>query len=781
LARPVGGSDDITTWDRRLVRYLPPEMPTDPVGPAQRYGPRGMVVGRNQAGQARLYVLNRIDNSVAIIDTSLERVRERFTLHNDPTPAHVKAGRHWLYDAQLSSSGYVSCATCHPDGRTDALAWRLGNPTGAGIAFPATPRDQLLRLAGTGTLGVGANGELSDPAFFVTTWWSQKFGSTALLQPEDKREMVTQSLQGLSNWEVDPAARDLFANAPYHWRGDRQTVQDFEEGFVNLLGTPQPSPAQKAQMEQFVLSISYPPNPKQDRTRTYPAGSRVARGLDLFHTQKTVLADRSCSTCHELPDGSNNRLTVLVTDPAIQKFIQFANRQGIESAALRGLFQKEPVWQSSGLDHQTASSTRIGHFGLNHNGIQPATANLDSSGVPQNLTTINSFIDLFFNNNIAQQKTDGEDVKQFVHELDWGIAPIIGWVSHVRQPEWVSFFQPPPGNTFTTMVGQVHEANAGLVVWVQLNAPTPSRRGFRYFPDGSFLEEPTGTVAFSLQQIHALMSNAQDSLTFVAVPLGSERRAASPTGIVTSFPQTTFATAPTFVDLHANTAYASVPQLTGPVPAPAGNKVPMAPPVLPDVEEVFAKTIQLFQQGLLNNPGTSFGLTGLRHEAPRRLRVRGTGIEHGAKLLVGILDPNATPTTDPLTTPRVTVALELHPTAEFSNGQRVWETAAELDPFQLYQLMLGGAKAPGVEHAIVGTVVEQYSLGGFGSNFGSIPALMNAWGPYPSFPAFSGAPQFQANTWNIYPIRVRNPGPNGPADPSGPVSATVWQQLVLGS
>lgn len=803
LARPAGGSADIATWTRRVMRFGP-ALPGGPQAPAQRFGPRSLVLGASQSGGARLYVLNRIDHSIIVIDARNEIVLDHLPLANDPTPAHVKAGRHWLYDAQLSSSHFVSCAGCHPDGRTDALSWRLSDVEGVGMAPAPTPHDELLKLAGTGSFpdvfdqGPGATnpGVFSSPLHFVMTWWTQTWDGarpTGTPYVDDKREMVTQTLQGLSNWEVDPSAAPLFSNAPYHWRGDRQTVQDFDEGFVNLLGSAPLSDADKAEMEEFVLSLSYPPNPKQDRTRTYPTGTLAAEGLELFHTRPSSLRNRSCSTCHELPEGSNNRLTVFVVDQEEDGFVASGNQQSIESGQLRGLFQREPVWQDGGEDQMAADSIRIGHWGLNHNGLQPTTGVVpDATDPVGNLTTINTFLDLFFT---TTNDPEGLAIKQFVHEMDWGVAPIIGHVEHVTQAEWPNYASPPPLaiDAFLTMISQVHEANAGMVLWLDLGGQgsgTPvNRRGFRYFPDGSFLEEPSG-AAITLQQIHGLLQHPTDAITALAVPLGSERRAASPTGTV-SWPQQSITLPVDGLELHANSAYEQVPTFPGPgavapntLAAPNGDPVALSsllPTVfgVPNVQvgEVYAETIRRYQQALLDAPD-SFGLTGLRHEAPRRIRVRGNQIQPGAKLLIEVPDPEQAPTDNPWTTPRITLALELYPTVEVESGQRVWETAAELDPLQVSQWLLGGSTAPGVQEAIIDTIVTEYQLPTIEALATQIAPLLGL-NTFPSYPN-PGAVPFET-IWNVYPVRVRNPGPGGPADPSGPESPREWRTLRLDS
>src|SRR5258705_184484 len=108
-------------------------------------------------------------------------------------------------------------------------------------------------------LGFGLDFDFSQGAFPTTTALFQFFktmiipaptggfpdtgGVNAGIEPSDpnpnaKGIMVTQSLQGLANFDVkaDGLLRHRFSNAPYHWRGDKKTFLDFNEAFVGLQG-----------------------------------------------------------------------------------------------------------------------------------------------------------------------------------------------------------------------------------------------------------------------------------------------------------------------------------------------------------------------------------------------------------------------------------------------------------------------------------------------------------------------------------------------------------------
>src|SRR5678815_129157 len=98
------------------------------VDPRTKRGPRGLALN---APAQRLYVLNRIANTLSVIDTSSDNVLREIPVGSfDPTPAFIRQGRGFLYDAKLSGNGTMACAACHIDAELDAIAWDLGDPGG---------------------------------------------------------------------------------------------------------------------------------------------------------------------------------------------------------------------------------------------------------------------------------------------------------------------------------------------------------------------------------------------------------------------------------------------------------------------------------------------------------------------------------------------------------------------------------------------------------------------------------------------------------------------------
>ena len=157
-----------------------------------------------------LFVLNRLANSLTGIDTTTRKVLWEIAMA-DPTPAAVRLGRGFLYDAKLSGNGTFACASCHVDGDIDGLAWDLGDRAGD---------------------------------MFTT-----KFLNVTITLHPMKGAMTTQSLKGLKG------------TGPFHWRGDKTKLQDFNGAFAELLGGSQLSAADMDAYVAFLETITYPPNP----------------------------------------------------------------------------------------------------------------------------------------------------------------------------------------------------------------------------------------------------------------------------------------------------------------------------------------------------------------------------------------------------------------------------------------------------------------------------------------------------------------------------------------
>ena len=324
-------------------------------------GPTGLAL--DEARQ-RLYVLNRFDNTIGVVDLTARAQTSNTPVGFDPEHEQIKRGRRILYDATFSAHGTVSCGSCHLNGHRDGLAWDLGNPVGQLDVV-----DNGL-TATFGFLGVALLGNGS---------------ATSTLHPM-KGPMTTQSLRGIIGTE------------PLHWRGDRTTFHAFNPAFTSLLGTAQVlSPQDLQDFQAFVASLTYPANPLQNLDRTLPnpsSGASPSRGEQIFKNSLTDLGVLTCNQCHTAPPGTGSNKTI-ISASALQE------AQDIKVPQLRGLYQKLGMRQAAG--------EQLSGFGFIHDG---------------SIDTLFSFLRLpVFT---FQNDTQRRDVEAFVLAFDTGTAPAVG-------------------------------------------------------------------------------------------------------------------------------------------------------------------------------------------------------------------------------------------------------------------------------------------------------------------------------------------------------------------
>jgi YVTN family beta-propeller protein len=280
------------------------------VDPANKKGPRGLALS---SSGATLYVLNRISNTISVINTKTQTVSTEISVGFDPTPTAIHQGRGFLYDAKLSGSGTGACAACHVDGDMDHLAWDLGNPAGSMTSVVQN-------------------------------------GVTIQFHPM-KGPMNTQTMRGLLNL------------APYHWRGDQPNFAAFNTTFTTLMGGAELSTSNMNLFTEFVDSILYPPNPFENLDRTLATslfGGNPANGLTDFSTlalSATATPPQTCNDCHAaVPSGPGTNLLIIPPNPA-----NVFTDQPLKIPQLRNIYQKT-------LRTPNSSRQVIDGFGYDHDG-----------------------------------------------------------------------------------------------------------------------------------------------------------------------------------------------------------------------------------------------------------------------------------------------------------------------------------------------------------------------------------------------------------------------------
>jgi YVTN family beta-propeller protein len=274
------------------------------VNPVTKRGPRGLALN---ASAQRLYVLNRISNTISVVNTSTYKViTEIPTGTFDPTPTVIKNGRGFLYDAKLSGNGTGACASCHVDAEMDMLAWNLGVPNG-------------------------------------TMETVVQNGNTFLMHPM-KGPMTTRTLRGIVN------------DTPYHWRGDNANFAAFNPAFSTLMGGNQLSTDQMSAYTAFINTVSYLPNPNQNLDRSLPTslngGNAVSGQNDFLNVSLHGPPGDSCNSCHASTPGPGSDLDIVLR-PNLS--------QPMRVPVLRDVYQKLTFSNLPG-------SETIGGFGLGNDG-----------------------------------------------------------------------------------------------------------------------------------------------------------------------------------------------------------------------------------------------------------------------------------------------------------------------------------------------------------------------------------------------------------------------------
>jgi YVTN family beta-propeller protein len=366
-------------------------------------GPTGIVLDE---GRDRLYVLTRFDDSISVIDTTTKAEVAHVPMHN-PEPPSVLAGRRFLYDTSFSSShGDSSCASCHIFGDFDSLAWDLGNPDGAMAPVP-------------GPFAL-------DPV---------DFGLPRIHHPM-KGPMTTQSLRGMAN------------HGPMHWRGDRTGGNDtpsaqpdsgtfdeeagfkkFAMAFVNLLGRSEPpSDAEMQAFTDFILQVSYPPNPVRALENSLTPAQQAGR-TSFFNDFSNPAGP--CEACHVLDRHANEEFGVAApgffgTDGRYTFDLEV---ESFKTPHLRNAYQKVGMFGMPDNSFFPGSDDIMGDqirgFGFNHEGGVDTLFRFVSSSSP----------DMGFNRSPA---TPGgfppgpegvlvrQQQEQFILAFDSNMAPIVG-------------------------------------------------------------------------------------------------------------------------------------------------------------------------------------------------------------------------------------------------------------------------------------------------------------------------------------------------------------------
>lgn len=135
-----GGSEIVTVVDvQKLLHFIHTHSGSfaQDLSASANYVVARIPVGHNPRGAAltrdgsKLFVANRLEDTISVIDTRANRVASTITLEGPKTLSAVRRGEQTFYTARYSFQGHYGCASCHIDSTFDGLTWDL-EPDGFG-------------------------------------------------------------------------------------------------------------------------------------------------------------------------------------------------------------------------------------------------------------------------------------------------------------------------------------------------------------------------------------------------------------------------------------------------------------------------------------------------------------------------------------------------------------------------------------------------------------------------------------------------------------------------
>ena len=466
-------------------------------------GPTGLALDE---ARGRLYVLDKFEGALSIVSLASEYEVARVPFH-DPSPAAIRVGRKHLYDTHKNSGlGQIACASCHVDAGHDRLAWDLGDPAGA--------------LKATTGQNLGANLPGLNTGF--QPWHPMK------------GPMTTQVL------------RDIVGKEPMHWRGDRAGLEEFGPAFMGLQGDDVTlSAAEMQQFEDFIATLTYPPNPYRNFDNTLPTslplpghyttgrfaaagqplpnGNAVA-GLAAYRPPNLLDGGAlACVTCHTLPTGMGTdfrlqagTLVPIAPGPNGERHRMLVSVDGTTNISTK-VPQLRNMYEKTGFN--TTQLVNTAGFGLLHDGSVDSIERFIGEPVfgvtgDQMVADLTAFMLAFSGSELPQGSTNPGNLEppggtSKDSHAAVGSQRTLAAAPTTSEQAWI-----------TQVIGFANANKVGLVVKGRQGGLT---RGYAWVPASSHFQ--SDRAADTLTQAGLQGAGAVGSeLTFTVVPRGSETR-----------------------------------------------------------------------------------------------------------------------------------------------------------------------------------------------------------------------------------------------------------------
>jgi len=136
----ISGSESVLVIDvPRLLRFVHSHSGSiaQDLSASASYVVARIPVGLNPRGLAltadgrKLFVANRLDDTISVIDTRTDRVASTIRLAGPKTVSPLRHGEQTFYTSRYGFQGQIGCSSCHIDSSFDGLTWDL-EPDGFG-------------------------------------------------------------------------------------------------------------------------------------------------------------------------------------------------------------------------------------------------------------------------------------------------------------------------------------------------------------------------------------------------------------------------------------------------------------------------------------------------------------------------------------------------------------------------------------------------------------------------------------------------------------------------
>jgi YVTN family beta-propeller protein len=318
-----GGSEMVTVIDLpRLLRYVHahPASNAQDLSASSNYvvarvhvghDPRGVTLARDGR---KLFVANRLEDTISVIDTHGNRVASTISLAGPITSASLHPRENNFNITSSVVEGKIKCSNCHIDGRTQSQ-------------YAPTPEDLEkligkhkkfsvpdLASSGSKTLSPLRHGEQT---FYTASYSFQGQIACATCHIDSTFDGMTWNLEpdGFGRNTVDnKLLEDVKDTEPYKWNGGNpdiptecgpRTEKYFwrSENYNN---------STLADLTVYIRSL--PQRPNRFRLTNGELTPAQERGKDIFERAqdkfgKPIAESNRCSYCHSGPKGTNQKLS----------------------------------------------------------------------------------------------------------------------------------------------------------------------------------------------------------------------------------------------------------------------------------------------------------------------------------------------------------------------------------------------------------------------------------------------------------------------------------------